>query len=144
MRTHRYPSTPVVTVILVLAAVLLLGGCSGESSTDGGASSTSGGSFPDITDVAMTADGDGSYSLDVTISSPYDSPERYADGWRVLDADGTELGTMTLAHDHASEQPFTRSQVGLEVPADVTSVTVEGHDQANGYGGATRSVDVPR
>jgi hypothetical protein len=50
---------------------------------------------------------------------------------------------MTLTHDHATEQPFTRTQAGLEIPDGIASVTVEGHDLDNGYGGATQTVDVP-
>ena len=79
----------------------------------------------------------------VTISSPYDSPGRYADGWRVLDPAGVVLGTHTLMHDHAAEQPFTRTQHGLVIPDGTTQVTIEGRDQSNGFGGATVTVDVP-
>lgn len=68
---------------------------------------------------------------------------RYADGWRVLSPKGEELGANTLGHDHASEQPFTRSQSGLRIPSDIAEVTVEGHDLKNGYGGRTVTVDVP-
>lgn len=100
--------------------------------------------FPDVVDATLTLEGDGTFSLDVTMSSPYDSPQRYADGWRVLAPDGTELGAHTLAHDHASEQPFTRTQSGLEIPDGIDTVTVEGRDQVSGYGGETRAVDVPR
>lgn len=57
------------------------------------------------------------YAIAVTLSSPYDTPDRYAHGWRVLASDGTELGEHTLAHDHAGEQPCTRTQSGLEIPA---------------------------
>jgi hypothetical protein len=99
--------------------------------------------YPDIRSVDIQRTGDGTYTLDVTVSSPYDSPERYADGWRVLDPDGNELGSHMLAHDHAGEQPFTRTQSGLEIPEGVTEVTVEGRDQANGYGGETVTVQVP-
>ncbi len=80
----------------------------------------------------------------MTLSSPYDTPDRYAHGWRVLASDGTELGEHTLAHDHAGEQPCTRTQSGLEIPAGVTEVVVEGRDLAKGYGGDTVTVDVPR
>jgi hypothetical protein len=79
----------------------------------------------------------------VTVSSPYDSPDRYADGWHVLAPDGTELGTHTLLHDHAGEQPFTRTQTGVEIPLDVVEVTVEGRDQQYGFGGGTVTVAVP-
>ncbi len=61
----------------------------------------------------------------------------------MLGPEGEELGDYTLGHDHASEQPFTRSQSGLEIPSDVSEVTVEGHDLENGYGGETVTVDVP-
>ena len=99
--------------------------------------------FPDVIGVQLVSRGDGVYDVVVSISSPYDSPERYADGWRVLDPEGNVLGTHTLMHDHASEQPFTRTQPALEIPAGVTSITVEGRDQANGYGGGTLSIEVP-
>ncbi|MEO6789649.1 MAG: hypothetical protein ABI249_05500 [Ornithinibacter sp.] len=100
--------------------------------------------FPDVVDATLTRSGNGTFTLDVTMSSPYDSPDRYADGWRVLAPDGTELGTHLLTHDHASEQPFTRTQSDLKIPEGVATVTVEGRDQVSGYGGKTRQVDVPR
>lgn len=99
--------------------------------------------FPEVIGVQLVSRGDRVYDVVVSISSPYDSPERYADGWRVLDPEGNVLGTHTLTHDHASEQPFTRTQPGLEIPEGITSITVEGRDQANGYGGGTLSIDLP-
>ena len=99
--------------------------------------------FPDVVDVQVTAAGDGEFEVATTLSSPYDSPERYADAWRVLDPDGNELGKRELTHDHAEEQPFTRSET-IAIPADVDQITVEGRDQVSGYGGKTATVDVPR
>jgi hypothetical protein len=99
--------------------------------------------FPNVLAVELRPAGDRTYDVAVTISSPYDTPARYADGWRVLDPEGNVLGTHTLLHDHANEQPFTRTQRGLVIPAGVDTVTVEGRDQANGFGGATVTVDVP-
>ncbi|MDE0803802.1 MAG: hypothetical protein OSA99_10795 [Acidimicrobiales bacterium] len=99
--------------------------------------------FPDVVDVEVTAEGDGDFTVAVTLSSPYDSPDRYADAWRVLDEDGNELGVRELTHDHASEQPFTR-QTTVAIPDDVERITVEGRDQVSGYGGETATVDVPR
>ena len=77
------------------------------------------------------------------MSSPYDSPQRYADGWRVLGPDAELLGSHMLLHDHANEQPFTRTQRGLVVPDGVAEVTVEGRDLEFGYGGGTIVVAVP-
>jgi hypothetical protein len=43
--------------------------------------------------------------------------------------DGSVYGEhTTLAHDHANEQPFTRTQSGVEVPNEVDQVTVEERD----------------
>ncbi|TFH13031.1 MAG: hypothetical protein E4H05_11585 [Acidimicrobiales bacterium] len=97
--------------------------------------------FPDILDVAITPQGD-TFRFDVTISSPYDTPERYADAWRIVAPDGTELGVRELTHDHAAEQPFTRSLTGVVIPGDVTTVTVEGRDLLNGWGGTTLMVTI--
>ena len=99
--------------------------------------------YPEIIGVQLVARGDRVYDVVVSITSPYDTPERYADGWRVLDSEGNVLGTHTLLHDHANEQPFTRTQPGLEIPEGVTEITVEGRDLVNGYGGGTLSIDVP-
>ena len=84
--------------------------------------------YPDVIAVELRPLGDRRYDVLVTLSSPYDSPQRYADGWRVLDSDGTTLGTHRLLHDHAAEQPFTRTQPGLEIPS-------RGN---RGHGGGTR------
>jgi hypothetical protein len=99
--------------------------------------------YPDILDVTLTRSDDGTFTVTVTVSSPYDTPERYADAWRVLSPDGAVLAVRELTHDHASEQPFTRSLGGVQIPADVTAVTVEGRDLVNGYGGRTVTVAVP-
>ena len=99
--------------------------------------------FPDVIAAQVSSASNGTYNVSVTMSSPYDTPQRYADGWRVLAPDGTELGTHQLGHDHASEQPFTRTQTGLAIPPDVGEVTVEGRDQMYGYGGGTLTVPVP-
>jgi hypothetical protein len=97
--------------------------------------------YPDVENVLLDPAGPPrTYDLSVTVSSPYDSPERYADGWRVVAPDGTVLGEHTLRHDHAAEQPFTRTQTGLRIPRGVSRVVVEARDSEHGYGGATVTV----
>lgn len=97
--------------------------------------------YPAVLDVEATFDGDSmTWTFAVTMSSPYDTPERYADGWRVVGPDGTVYGVHTLAHDHAAEQPFTRHQSRVAIPDDVTEVTIEGRDLANGFGGPTKTI----
>ncbi len=110
-----------------------------EETAEGG--DANGQEYPDILEAELESSGD-AWNVDVTVSSPYDSPERYADGWRVLGQDGDVLGEHELMHDHASEQPFTRTQSGLEIPDGVEEVTVEGRDLENGYGGETVTIPV--
>ena len=104
------------------------------------ASPSDGASYPDVVDVTVRSDGTG-YTFDATISSPYDSPERYADAFRVRTPDGTVLGVRELTHPHQDEQPFTRSLSDVEVPDDVDRLIVEGRDLVNGWGGATVAID---
>ena len=136
-----------IRLSLALVSVLVLSGCSVLPIVTSGAGDPAevqvDDRFPEVIGVQLVSSGDRVYDVVVSISSPYDSPERYADGWRVLDPEGNVLGTHTLMHDHASEQPFTRTQPGLEIPEGITSITVEGRDQANGYGGGTLSIDIP-
>ena len=127
---------------LLLAAVLITA-CA--PSTSPGSTSERGDSeqrFPDVVAAELEPAGD-TWRLSATLSSPYDTPERYADAFRALAEDGTVLGVRELAHHHANEQPFTRSLTGLEIPDDVERITVEGRDLANGWGGATVDVEVP-
>jgi len=106
-----------------------------SADTDAGTDEVVGdGLFPTVVDATASASGDASWRVDVTLSSEYDSPDRYADAWRVLDADANELGIRVLSHDHANEQPFTRSHT-IEIPEGTTTVFIEGRDQVNGWSG---------
>ena len=100
--------------------------------------------FPDVIGAEVTRSDDGTFRFDVTISSPYDSPDRYADAFRVVGPEGDVLGVRELLHDHASEQPFTRSLADVSIPPGVSSVTVEARDLDNGWGGATVQLQLNR
>lgn len=100
--------------------------------------------FPDVVNATAVLEDDGTWTFNATLSSPYDSPARYADAWRVVGPDGTEYGIRVLTHDHANEQPFTRSESGVMIPDDVTTVTIEGRDQVSGWGGATVELELAR
>ncbi len=56
-----------LAALLTAAALLLASGCS-DNSTDEAGSSAGGARFPDVMDVEITADGDGTYALEITIS----------------------------------------------------------------------------
>jgi hypothetical protein len=99
--------------------------------------------YPDVLNVKVQARGDQRFDFDVTVSSPYDSPQRYADAFRVIGADGRTYGERQLLHDHANEQPFTRDLYGVDIPAGVRSVIVQARDLKNGYGGKSMEVKLP-
>jgi hypothetical protein len=99
--------------------------------------------FPDVTAVKVRSIGGGKFDFDVTLSSPYDTPQRYADAFRVSTLDGKQLGERVLLHDHQTEQPFTRDLYGVNIPADIKKVRVQGRDQKYGYGGKTMEVNLP-
>jgi hypothetical protein len=99
--------------------------------------------FPDVVSAKVTARAGNRFDFDVTVSSPYDTPQRYADAFRVMSADGVIYGVRELLHDHAGEQPFTRDLYGVSIPAGVQSVVIQARDQKSGYGGKTIRVALP-
>jgi len=157
--------SPALTAVLTAAAVLIAG-CRSDGPADSGPPSSatpevaatdetvaSGDDdtrsdddtaqmFPDVIGATAARDGD-TWTIAATLSSPYDTPDRYADAWRVVGPDGSVYGERILTHDHASEQPFTRSQSGIAIPPDVTDVVIEGRDQEFGYGGETFLLALP-
>ena len=99
--------------------------------------------YPDVIAVKVRVSGKGTFDFDVTLSSPYDTPQRYADAFRVSTLDGKQLGERVLLHDHQTEQPFTRDLYGVSIPADVKKVRIQGRDQKYSYGGKTMEVSLP-
>lgn len=99
--------------------------------------------FPDVISAKVTARGAQVFDFDITVSSPYDTPQRYADAIRVLGKDGKVYGERILLHDHADEQPFTRDIAGVKIPAGVRVVVVQARDQKFGYGGKTLEAVLP-
>lgn len=119
------------------------GGSSESSIAKTGSAPTGAEMFPDVTKVDVSGSR-GSLSFAVTMTSPYDTAERYADSMRVRSVDGDKVyGERKLDHDHATEQPFTRSIDDVKIPDGVTEVVVEGHDQVSGWGGMTQTVSIP-
>jgi hypothetical protein len=99
--------------------------------------------FPDVVAVDVRAAGAEVFDFDVTVSSPYDTPARYADGFRVTTPSGGVLGERQLRHDHQTEQPFTRDLHGVRVPAALRTVIVQARDRQHGYGGRSVQVRLP-
>ena len=94
-----------------------------------------------ITDAKAVKSGD-TWRFSVTIAHGDTGWDHYADAWRVVDAAGEVLGTRILHHPHVEEQPFTRSQSGIEIPADVSLIYVRGHELVEGYSSKVVPVDL--
>lgn len=89
------------------------------------------------------------WTFQVTVFHPDTGWEDYANGWDVVLPDGTVVlpnpddpFTRLLLHPHETEQPFTRSQSNIHIPADVTAVTVRAHDLVAGFGGEEVAVEL--
>lgn len=103
----------------------------------------------DVLDVKAVQTDTQAWTFTVTVSHPDKGWEDYADGWDVMLPDGTVVKpdpnspfTRLLLHPHDTEQPFTRSQSDIIIPADVTQVTVRAHDLVDGFGGQEVMVDL--
>ena len=99
--------------------------------------------YPDVLAAKISPRANETFDFDVTVSSPYDTPQRYADGFRVVTRQGQVLGERKLLHDHQGEQPFTRDLYGVRIPKHVRHVVIQARDQLNGYGGAALDVALP-
>ena len=87
---------------------------------------------PVVEAVTATRGADG-WRFDVTVSHPDTGWDHYADGWRVEDEAGTDLGTRVLMHPHVTEQPFTRSLGGVAIPDGTARVYVRARDSVHGW-----------
>lgn len=96
---------------------------------------------PVIENVAATPTG-ATWRFDVTIRHPDTGWDHYADGWRVLDMAGNELGLRVLYHPHVDEQPFTRSLSGVAIPEGTRQVRIQARDTLDGWSTIT-TIDLP-
>ena len=83
------------------------------------------------------------WRFEVTLRHADAGWNHYADNWEFLSPDGTLLGRRVLLHPHVGEQPFTRSLVGVQIPAAITKVRLRGHDKRHGYGGKELVIELP-
>ena len=93
--------------------------------------------------VAVRKTGADTWRFDVTISHADTGWNHYADGWRVLDMNGKELGMRVLTHPHVKEQPFTRSLSGVRIPEATTEVQVQARDLPGGWSPSMTVVRLP-
>lgn len=86
---------------------------------------------------------DGTWRFDVTVEHNDEGWDHYADLWQVVHPETLEVyGERVLLHPHVNEQPFTRSQSGITIPADQTTVLVRARCETHGFGGRAVLVDL--
>jgi hypothetical protein len=164
----RLSTSVALAILLVLIALLFLTGCQPSRAPESGpeimptaslAAEPSATEIPhalaegkgnaDVLHVRAVQARDGTWTFHVTVQHPDSGWEDYADGWDVVTPDGTVLKpdpdspfSRLLLHPHQNEQPFTRSQSNIVIPAGVTDVRVRAHDLVDGYGGREVVVDL--
>ncbi len=79
-----------------------------------------------------TSGSPGSYNFRVTLTSPDEGCQQYADWWEVVDISGKLRYRRILGHSHVNEQPFTRSGSPVDVSSE-TEVWVRVHMNNTGY-----------
>lgn len=128
----------VLTVVIALAA---LGTAACGQAADPSAPTEG---CADVIEVSAFPAAGGTWTFDVTVASADTGWDKYADLWEVVGPDGSVLGARILAHPHVDEQPFTRSQSGIEIPGSVERVTVRAHDSVVGFCGTAVDLDLHR
>lgn len=88
---------------------------------------------PPVIERITAHPGPDGWRFDVTLSHPDSGWAHYADAWRVLDRDGNELGLRVLHHPHVTEQPFTRSLGGVQIPQGTEQVQVQARCLVHGW-----------
>ena len=98
----------------------------------------------DILGAEFVQDGDGTWTVNVVLLHDDSGWDHYADKWRVVDPNGEVLGERVLLHPHEDEQPFARSESGITIPADQTTLNIEAHDLVHGLTPDRLTVDMTK
>jgi hypothetical protein len=124
------PNCSLIVPTVMAAAICL--GAGGAAATD-----------PTVLKVAVSANGDGTYTFSTTLKHPDTGWDHYADGWSVVNRSGKVLGDRVLYHPHVNEQPFTRSLGRVAIPAGTTEVFVRARCKVSGEAEQLFSVKLP-
>lgn len=99
---------------------------------------------PAVIESVETVRSGATWTFSVTLSHADTGWDDYADGWRVLLDDGTEVGFRELLHPHVNEQPFTRSLAGVQIAEEVDLVFVQARTNKDGWAETRFSVELSR
>ena len=131
----------IATTIVAIAIGLGLGGCVGAQ--DQVEEIVDDLNWPQVRYVEAVQATDGTCRFDVTVEHNDEGWDHYADAWQVVDRrDMRIIAERILLHPHDSEQPFTRSQSGIRIPDELTSVIVRARCTQHGSGGHAVLVDL--
>jgi len=121
---------PFRALAVLLSTLLILSAC---SSSGPGPIPPENADKADVTAVRVSGT-EGNYTFEVTVSSPDEGCDEYADWWEVVTRDGTLIYRAVFDQPHIDEQPFTTSGGPVQIPED-QQVVVRAHMKEAGYGG---------
>lgn len=97
----------------------------------------------DVLEAKAFKKGD-TYTFKVTVAHEDEGWSHYANMWEVVSLDGKVLAVRVLVHPHETEQPFTRSLSGIELPKGTKSVIIRANDSVHELGGKTFRINLPQ
>ena len=98
--------------------------------------------FAQVKEVLATRAANGSWCFGTSVLHNDEGWEHYANGWEIIDLEGNKLGSRKLNHPHVHEQPFTRSQCHISIPANTSKVIVRAKCNLHGFGGKAMLVEL--
>ena len=84
------------------------------------------------------------WTFHVALSHEDTGWDHFADGWRIVDSKGNELGYRKLWHPHVEEQPFTRTLANVLVPEGTNIIFIEAHDKVHGWAKKKVKIDLKK
>lgn len=96
----------------------------------------------DVIDAKVIRGDDGSFTFNVTVQHADEGWNHYADHWLILDNNEQVIAARKLVHPHVKEQPFTRSLSYIQIPDEITEVTIRAHCSVDNYSGENMLVKI--
>ena len=98
----------------------------------------------DVIDAEVKRGNDDSFTINVTVQHADEGWNHYADHWLILDKNEQLIAARKLMHPHVKEQPFTRSLSYIQIPDDVTEITIRAHCSIDDYSGKNLTIKLER
>ncbi len=122
---------------------IFIGNARVVAARDGSSASSDDLAYAQVVFVRAFEQEQGVWRFEVTVRHNDEGWDHYADLWQVSDPEsGRVIAERVLAHPHETEQPFTRSLGGIDIPKETSLVTVRARCNVHGYGGREVLVDL--